>query len=241
GKVGNTGGLMAALAPGSWLPALPDGTTMGMMPGSLQQRYVDLYQKFGEAWRVNDQTSLFDYAPGNSTSTFTDRSWPKRDAPCTIPNTPTARPLDVAVARRLCRGVTDKNMNADCIFDVRVTGEPGFAKLYLQKQRIRNGSTAITLDDTKNPTRSGERVTLTATVSRRSSHKEVTSGTVQFTLNGDNVGQPVRLDRNGSATWTTSGLKAGKHQVSARYIPARDSVFISSSSRLKVHTVRDDY
>lgn len=241
GNVGSAGGLMAAIAPGSWLPALPGGTTMGPMPGPLQQRYVDLYRKFGEAWRVTDQTSLFDYGPGNSTKTFTDRSWPKQNAPCTIPDTPIAKPLDVAVARRLCRGVTDKSMNANCIFDVRVTGEPGFAKLYLQKQQIRNGSTAITLDDAKNPTRQGERVTLTAMVSQRSSHKEVLSGTVQFTLNGDNVGQPVRLDRSGSATWTTSGLKVGKHQVSAKYIPARGSMFMSSSSRTRIHTVRDDY
>jgi hypothetical protein len=232
---------MAALAPGSWLPALPDGTTMGPMPGSLQQRYVDLYQKFGEAWRVTDQTSLFDYGPGTSTKTFTDRSWPKQNAPCTIPDSPPAKPLSLGVARRLCRGVIDKNMRDDCIFDVRVTGEPGFAKLYLQKQQIRNGSTAITLDDPKNPTKPGERVTLTATVSQRSSHKEAPSGSVQFTLNGDNVGQPVRLDRNGSAKWTIPDLKAGKHQVSAKYIPARGSVLMSSSSRTRVHTVREDH
>lgn len=241
GNVSGTGGLMAAIAPGSWLPALPDGTTMGSMPGSLQQRYVDLYQKFGEAWRVTDQTSLFDYGPGTSTKNFTNRSWPKQNAPCTIPNTRVARPLDLATARRLCRGVTDKNMKADCIFDVRVTGEPGFAKLYGQKQQIRNGSTVITLDDAKNPTKPGERVTLTATVSRRTSHREVPSGTVQFILDGENVGQPVRLDRSGNAKWTIGDLKAGKHQVSARYIPARGSIFMSSSSRTKVHTVRDDY
>ena len=46
-------GTMGALAPGSWLPALPDGTSMGPRPASLHDRYVALYDKFGAAWRVS--------------------------------------------------------------------------------------------------------------------------------------------------------------------------------------------
>jgi len=54
------GGIAGAIVKGSWLPALPDGTSMGPMPASLHDRYVDLYQKFGNAWRVTDKTSLFE-------------------------------------------------------------------------------------------------------------------------------------------------------------------------------------
>jgi hypothetical protein len=57
-------GIMGSLASGSWLPALPDGTSLGPMPATLPQRYSDLYGKFADAWRVTNTTSLFDYAPG---------------------------------------------------------------------------------------------------------------------------------------------------------------------------------
>ena len=63
-------GIMGAVPPGSWLPALPNGNSVGPKPASLHQCYVDLYQTFADAWRVTNSTSLFDYAPGTSTSTF---------------------------------------------------------------------------------------------------------------------------------------------------------------------------
>src|SRR5262249_44553775 len=80
-------GVMGAIAPKGWLPALPDGTSLGPMPAALHERYVDLYQKFADAWRVNDKTSLFDYAPGTSTATFTLRSWPPESPPCVLAET----------------------------------------------------------------------------------------------------------------------------------------------------------
>ena len=59
-------GIMGALARGSWLPALPDGSSMGPMPpGPLHDRYVALYQKFADAWRVTDKTSLFRLRAGD--------------------------------------------------------------------------------------------------------------------------------------------------------------------------------
>ena len=57
-------GIMGARSRGSWLPGLPDGTSLGPQPASLHQRYLDLNQKFADAWRVTDKTSLFDYARG---------------------------------------------------------------------------------------------------------------------------------------------------------------------------------
>ncbi|MGA9566891.1 MAG: outer membrane beta-barrel protein [Candidatus Korobacteraceae bacterium] len=132
------GGLMAAIPADSWLPLLPDGTSMGPMPASIPQRYLDLYQKFGDAWRVSDKTSLFDYAPGTSTDSFTVRSWPK-DPPCTIRGVKPAEPVELKVAERACRQVMSTNAKADCVFDVRVTGNTGFATTYLASQQVLTG------------------------------------------------------------------------------------------------------
>ena len=64
-------GIAGAIGPDTWLPALPDGSSIGPLPGTSHGRYVDLNQKFADAWRVTDANSLFDYGSGTSTSTFT--------------------------------------------------------------------------------------------------------------------------------------------------------------------------
>jgi hypothetical protein len=96
-------GIMGDIAPGNWLPALPDGTRLGPKPASLSQRYADLNQRFADAWRVTNATSLFDYAPGTSTATFTLRDWPKADAPCLVPETKPAETPSRRVAQEVCR------------------------------------------------------------------------------------------------------------------------------------------
>src|SRR5207253_673712 len=101
-------GLLGSLAHGGWLPALPDGSSVGPRPAGVDQRYETLYHKFGDAWRVTNASSLFDYAPGTSTATFTISSWPSPSAPCTVPESRTkpARGVERAVAERACRLVT---------------------------------------------------------------------------------------------------------------------------------------
>jgi len=233
-----TGGIAGAIVPGSWLPALPDGSSMGPMPGALHQRYVDLYQKFADAWRVTDKTSLFDYAPGTSTDTFTMRSWPLENPPCVIPQTEPVRPASQLVAERACRAVRGKFAHRNCVFDVRVTGNPGFGKTYALSQRIQAGATTTRVSDSKDPTNVEESVTFTAIVVRTDrTGRGVPTGAVVFTLDGENVGKPVRLDANGVARWKTSSLKAGKHKVSAIYTPSKGSAFLASTSLGQLHTV----
>ena len=144
-----TQGVMGAIAPGSWLPALPDGSGLGPKPAALQQRYEDLYSKFGNAWRVNKATSLFDYAPGTSTNTFTLESWPNGESPqsCTMPpetpgalNKPPVKALTLEVAEQQCREIVGDELRANCVQDVRVTGEPGFAKTYLLTEQIQRNA-----------------------------------------------------------------------------------------------------
>jgi hypothetical protein len=93
--------------------------------------------------------------------------------------------------------------------------------------------------DDEDPTQVGEWVTFTAIVARSASTgRSVPTGTVQFTLDGSKIGEPVKLDSKGRATWDTSPLKVGTHQVAAIYIPSEDSIFLASSSLDKRHSVK---
>jgi len=128
-------GIAGAIVPGTWLPALPDGSSMGPQPNSSHDRYVDLNQKFADAWRVTGANSLFDYASGTSTSTFTNRSWPSENPPCNIPGTTPSEPIAENLAKVICLGVTGGEY-ANCVYDVMVTGNPGFAATYALHQCV---------------------------------------------------------------------------------------------------------
>ena len=131
-------GIWGRLADKSWLPALPDGSSLGPKPASLSQRYQDLYEKFADAWRVTNATSLFDYGPGTNTATFARKEWPGfNPKSCTGEGQRPARPATPAVAAQACKAITDKAQKADCIFDVTVTGETGFARTYRTMQEFR--------------------------------------------------------------------------------------------------------
>jgi hypothetical protein len=117
-----------------WLPALPDGSSMGSMPAPLHDRFVALYQKFTDAWRVTSANSLFDYAPGTSTDTFTMKTWPPEHPACSLPGKISVAPLPEAVAKQICESVIADN--AHCVFDVTVTGNAGFVTTYLLRQGL---------------------------------------------------------------------------------------------------------
>jgi hypothetical protein len=167
------------------------------------------------------------------------RSWPPEKPPCVVPETKPVEPASEAVALEACRRVTDANRRSNCIFDVRATGEPGFAKVYLVAQRNLADSTNTSLTADVDPSQAGEWVTFTATVLANSATATgAPSGTVQFAVDGTNAGGPVTVDARGRATWETSGLRVGTHRVTASYLPGADSVFLPSTSLEKVQTVR---
>jgi hypothetical protein len=231
-----TAGIMGWIPSGDWLPALPNGTSLGPMPPP-DQRYVALNQTFANAWRVSSRTSLFDYAPGTSTATFTFAEWPAEKGPCVVPDHPKPlKPLEQVRAQEICRPIADKTRNADCVFDVAATGVPGFAKAYLLSQRIEQGGTAITVSG--NPTPINAQMNFTATVARLAAGGQTPTGTVQFMLNGEKMGEPVRLDARGTAGWKAANRKPGEYRLSARYLPGKDSVFLPSSSAEKAVLVR---
>jgi von Willebrand factor type D domain len=86
--------------------------------------FDDLYDDVGDAWRIEQRESLFDYGPGQSTRTFTDRSIPTRPYD---PDDLSSRRR--ASAARVCRGrgVTRRGPLTDCIVDMAATGNAAFA------------------------------------------------------------------------------------------------------------------
>src|SRR5262249_21387300 len=138
-------GIMGAAARKSWLPSLPDASSLGPAPASPSGRYSDLNQRFADAWRVTTSSSLFDYPPGKSTHDFTRRNWPRASPPGDVPGRNPATPLDLAEAQKACKGLFDPNRHENCVFDVAVTGEPEFARTYRLTERLQRWATATTL------------------------------------------------------------------------------------------------
>ena len=240
-----TEGVMGFVPSGSWLPRLPDGSSMGPRPASEAARHDDLNRRFANAWRVNESTSLFDYAPGMTTENFADTAWPPEGgASCNIPGRPPIRPIERNVAEKLCRQITNKNDRKNCAFDVAQTGEPSFAKTYMQSQMLDQGATRTEIYSDKDLSRAGERVSFVAIVKRKKTGQRIAptkgreTGAVQFTLDGSRLGTPIRLDAFGRATLTASRLKPGKHQIGATYVPPKAQAgFLPSVSFEMLHLV----
>jgi hypothetical protein len=104
----------------------------------LGDRYKTLYERFANAWRVSDETSLFDYAPGTSAKTFAIDGWPGQGRKsCRLP--PQAKiarakapqkKLALGAATRHCNGIVAGDLRSTCVQDVMTAGEPGVAKAY---------------------------------------------------------------------------------------------------------------
>jgi hypothetical protein len=132
-------GLAGDVPEGSWLPRLPNGTSLGPMPTSLHDRYVTLNQTFGNAWRVTKSNSLFDYASGTSTATFTTAAWPVENAKtCSLPNVKTTPHISAAAAAEACKLITNTTLHSSCVFDVQMTGLTHLADTYAVTERVHN-------------------------------------------------------------------------------------------------------
>jgi hypothetical protein len=240
-----TEGIMGFIPPGSWLPTLPDGSSVGARPASAADRYDALNVKFADAWRVG-KSSLFDYAPGMDTEDFTNRAWPVEDATsCNIPELSPVKPIEKDVAEKLCAEIGNKADRVNCAFDVALTGEANFARTYLHSQTLVERATETEVFPEKTASKAGERVGFVAVVKNKKSGERLApangreTGAVQFTLNGSKLGKPVKLDAFGRATLTTTRLKPGKHQIGAMYVPAKaEAEFLPSVSAETLHVVK---
>ena len=135
-------GVMGPILTGEFLPRGPNGANFGPKPAPLLDRHILLNQKFANAWRVKPNTSLFDYAAGTSTADFTDLNWPSPpggscDTTTIKGQVPKVRESRTDLAQRACRGIKDKAILADCIFDVTVMGDTIAAKGHLRADKLK--------------------------------------------------------------------------------------------------------
>jgi hypothetical protein len=99
-----------------------------------------LHKQFGDSWRISQQESLFDYAPGKNTESYTNRAFPNGFQVLRM-----LLPAQVQAAEAACRqaGVPSERLEG-CLFDVGVTGNADFAKVAANaltnvvKDRIQN-------------------------------------------------------------------------------------------------------
>jgi hypothetical protein len=136
-------GTMGKLGDRSWLPALPDGSSLGPKPTSETERYQVLYEKFADAWRVTKDTSLFDYegyGPNGETAKtadYTRDEWPRNHPQsCAIEGQEPATAATAEDAQQACANVVNAVRRADCVFDVMVTGNKDFGKTAVVAQRF---------------------------------------------------------------------------------------------------------
>jgi len=255
-------GIMGFVPKDSWLPRLRNGASVGPMPASLHDRYVTLYKTFADSWRVTNQTSLFVYAPGTSTKTFTDTAWPAEKPPCKlkpefqVPGVQVLKGMPVDKARMICKAVTMKDLHENCVFDVATTGDEVFAKGYLLVQELRLYGTTVQLNGGEAPGR-GDRVhvetgeepvkrseqalAVTATVLPLTPKRPTPTGTVTFFIDGVPMKRPVNLDERGRARVVVQ-LKPGEHKIRAAYAGGGEYDYHSSSSANLIYTAgrKDD-
>jgi len=233
-----TKGIMGLIAPRSWLPKLPDGSSAGPMPKGLHDRFTTEYGKFANAWRVTDKTTLFDYAPGNSTATFT-KNWPvENPQTCAVQGQqPSQTIIGLQAAQQLTAAIVDPGLKANAIFDIVLTGDPIFAKGYIVSQQVQSGTTSTTVRASKDSTNPGEAVTFTATVAPKfAASAAAPTGSVEFSIDGEKQPQ-IALDATGHAAFTTTSLKNGTHQITATYTPGAGSSSLSGTSSAIAHVV----
>lgn len=136
-------GTMGPVLAGDWLPRAPDGSSFGPKPASLSDRHVVLNEKFANAWRVSNTTTLFDYAVGTSTANFTDVNWPPEPGKaCTTPlsSRPPLESMQPELAKTACREIKDRALLENCLFDVTVMGDAEVARGYLRADRLKRNA-----------------------------------------------------------------------------------------------------
>ncbi len=92
-------------------------------------------------------------------------------------------------------------------------------------------STTTTVTTTPDPSLTGVNVTVTATVT--SGGNPVSSGSVTFTENGQNLAGPVTVNGSGQASFSTTSLPEGDHNILATYNGVANTYALSFGSRIQ--------
>jgi hypothetical protein len=102
-----------------------DDLVSGDTPLEVPPAYDALHPGYADAWRITQDDALFDYGPGETTETFTDRAFPEGHL---TPSSLSAE--DREIAEKVCRekGIGDPVILQACIVDVGVSGDPALAE-----------------------------------------------------------------------------------------------------------------
>ena len=133
-------GVLGPVPPGgAAIPALPDGSTI---PSTSDDHayYQALYVQFADAWRVPNGASLFDYASGTSTGTYTIHGYPKEEDLVPVDDLTDAQR---AAGEAACASVTDPDLHRHCVYDVGITSNGGFGKLYEATVQVLSGTSSV--------------------------------------------------------------------------------------------------
>jgi hypothetical protein len=146
-------GLLGPIIPGSELPAMPDGSKL-QRSADRPTRYAQRYAQLGPAWHVTDKTSLFDYAPGESSSTFDRPGFPSAEVAFDIDELQArVGPPEFQAAADACAAVqADERERLHCVFDVVATKDPAYVDFYKTVQQfLIGGPTALDGGPTNSP------------------------------------------------------------------------------------------
>ncbi|MGO9977041.1 MAG: hypothetical protein ACLP01_30410 [Solirubrobacteraceae bacterium] len=137
GLLGNTG-----------VPAVREYLSRTGTPYSVGQLLGEgtaLYKGFGASWRITQSQSLFTYARGKSTRTYTIADFPKQSFD--LSNVPAGQ-LQAAVQDCQAVGVHSAKVTHDCEYDVAATGTPAFAGGDVPLQTVATAQAASTAPPT---------------------------------------------------------------------------------------------
>lgn len=96
----------------------------GPTASQASEQWEWIHSTFADSWRVTDRGSLLPYGPGEDTSTFTDRSVPDQAIAFSDFD---VQVIESAHATCLETGLIMEPWVSNCVYDVAVTEEPGFA------------------------------------------------------------------------------------------------------------------
>jgi|GEM_PF-4419532 len=86
--------------------------------------FEQMYRQFGDSWRISQEESLFDYAPGQMTVTFTEGDFPQ-----TFLTLRSLTPAQLREAEEICENEgVDPLFLEGCVFDVAATEDRTFAE-----------------------------------------------------------------------------------------------------------------
>ena len=227
--------ILLNLAIGGGFPGNPDGTTPN--PSVVLVDYVRVYQL--------KQSSAVAVTSSNSPSVF--------GQPVTL--TATLTPANATGTVQFLDGVTNlgspatvSNGTAAMIVSSLSVGAHSITAGYSGDSNFSSGTSpalgqnvnqagSATAVTSNNPSSFGQTVTFTATVSAVPPGSGTPTGTVQFKDGVTNLGSPVALS-SGTATFITSSLSIGVHNITAVY--NGDASFMGSTSSLFAQTVNKD-